>query len=331
MNGIRLAKLSDTSDVMDFIKVNWNETHILARDKKFFLYQHKDKHILNYVISVEDNKINGLLGFIKYSNIVSDIAIVIWKVKNNNKKPMLGIELLEFLRNHKKYNILFSSGIDKKTIGIYNYLNIYINQLSQYVIINNEIESFNIVKFGKKVCLNKVDFIDNDDFKLIELNEIPLDFCFHENNFIPYKDRSYFLKRFFDHPIYNYKIYGICIEGIIKSLIVTRVISLDGSQVLRIMDFIGDENHITFITKYLYELIITNNYEYVDFVCFGFDEKNLKKAGFKKIDLKSSDIITPNYFSPFLRKNVVINFMVDTKEIDRIRICKADGDQDRPV
>ena len=65
-------------------------------------------------------------------------------------------------------------------------------------------------------------------------------------------------------------------------------------------------------------------------VLFGFNEKILNKAGFRKINLESSEIIAPNYFSPFVRKNIKINFMADTKEIEKLRICKADGDQARP-
>ena len=65
-------------------------------------------------------------------------------------------------------------------------------------------------------------------------------------------------------------------------------------------------------------------------MCYGFNEETLSKAGFRKINLESEEIIAPNYFSPFIQENIKINFMADTKEINKLRICKADGDQDRP-
>ena len=118
MNEIRLANVNDINKIMRFINDNWKENHILSRDKDFFIYEHQGNNTINFVISLEDNKINGTLGFIKYSDNNSDLATVIWKALKSHTNPMLGIELLEFLRNHKEYNIVFSLGINKKTIGI---------------------------------------------------------------------------------------------------------------------------------------------------------------------------------------------------------------------
>ena len=100
MNHIRLANTNDTSQIMNFINDNWKEGHILARDEDFFIYEHQCNNAINFVISLEGGKINGVLGFIKYSENNSDLATVIWKVLKNDTNPMLGIELLEFLRNH---------------------------------------------------------------------------------------------------------------------------------------------------------------------------------------------------------------------------------------
>jgi hypothetical protein len=96
------------------------------------------------------------------------------------------------------------------------------------------------------------------------------------------------------------------------------------------MDYLGNDNDIIYISKYLYQIVIDNDYEYIDFMCYGFNDDNLKEACFTKINLESNDLIVPNYFSPFSQENIKINFMADTKEIDKIRIFKADGDQDRP-
>jgi len=331
MNKIRLANISDIDNIMKFINDNWKENHILARDRDFFIYEHQDNNTINYVISLDDNKINGVLGFIKYSDNNSDIATVIWKALKSETNPMLGIELLEFLRNHKEYNIVFSPGINKKTIGIYNYLEIYTNHLSQYIIVNSDIKNYNILKIQDKKNLIPINFIIDIDYTLVKINKDELEFNFNDYNyFIPHKDKSYFIKRYFNHPIYNYKIYAINKKKILNSLLVTREIVVGNSKILRIMDYLGDEKDMVYITKYLYQIILENNYEYIDFMCYGFDENTLKKACFTKIDLTSKELIAPNYFAPFLQENIQINFMIDTKEINKIRICKADGDQDRP-
>jgi len=328
---IKLATIEDTDEIMNFINDNWKENHILARNKDFFIYEHKDKNNINYVISLEDDEINGVLGFIKYSKNNSDIATVIWKALKSNNNPMLGIELLEFLRHDKKYNVVFSPGINKKTIGIYNYLDIYTNHLNQFLIVNDNIQDYKILRIKDKKYLISKNFIINTEYSLMKINKDNLEFNFDDYNyFIPHKDKEYFIKRYFNHPIYNYSIYGIYKNDILNSLIVMREVIVESSKILRIMDYLGDENDLVYVSKYLYQIVLDYDYEYIDFMCYGFSEKTFTKACFTKIDLNSKELIAPNYFAPFVQENITINFMADTKEIDKLRICKADGDQDRP-
>jgi len=339
MEGIRLANTNDISQIMMFINDHWKENHILARDKDFFIYQHQDNDIyqhqdndtINYVISLESGKINGILGFIKYSENNSDIATALWKALKSDARPMIGIELLQFLRNQEGYNIVFSPGINKKTIGIYNYLGIYTNHLNQFLIVNNNLEDYQILKTKHEKSSMPNNFILNSDYSLSETNESELEFNFDEYDcFIPHKDKAYFSKRYFDHPIYNYKVYAVNKQGRVSSLLVTREVVAENSKILRIMDYLGDERDIVYISSHLYQIVLDHDYEYVDFMCFGFSENILVKAGFTKINLNSNELIAPNYFAPFVQANIQIHFMADTKSISRLRICKADGDQDRP-
>ena len=331
MLDIRFAKTADTDNIRKFIHNHWKENHILSRDKDLFLYEYQDNDMINFVIAI-DNKSNiyGILGFIKSSDDNSDIWAAMWKVIKHKTHPMLGVELLDYLRNANKYNRLTCNGINSKTIGIYHYLDIYTNHLSQYIIINKNIQKFNILKIEDDESIKQVNFIENSQYNLVKLKESELDFDFDSQEFIPHKDKNYFIKRYFNHPIYIYDIYGIYKAKTLTSLVVTREVSLENSKILRIMDYLGDEKDIAYITSKIYQIVVNKGYEYVDFVCFGFDSTNLERAGFSKINLESTEIIAPNYFSPFVQENIKINFMADTKEINKLRICKADGDQDRP-
>jgi hypothetical protein len=114
-------------------------------------------------------------------------------------------------------------------------------------------------------------------------------------------------------------------------LFVTRSVCVNNAKALRIVDFIGQDRDIKFVMKEIYEILYNNNYEYVDFMCFGFDYRALLESGFHQVDLNSLDLIVPNYFSPFLKENIKLNFFVDTNILDKIRIFLADGDQDRPT
>ena len=92
----------------------------------------------------------------------------------------------------------------------------------------------------------------------------------------------------------------------------------------------GEEVGLKFVAKDLYEIMQNNDCEYIDFMCFGFDYQIILDAGFKEVDIESEELIIPNHFSPFVQKNIKLHFFVDTDKVSNIKICKADGDQDRP-
>ena len=332
MQNIKFSKVSDVDEIMQFINEHWKEKHILSQNKDLFLYEYSDNQRINFVISRDsNNKINAILGFIKSSNEIKDIWCSIWKVSKADLNPLLGIELLEYLRNSEDYGILTCNGIAIQTLNIYKFLNIYTNYLLHYVILNDDIKKYNIAKVENSFSLKQPNFLNNDNFSFKELHEAELIFEFEEyKNNIPYKDKSYFVKRYFNHPIYTYKIYGVFCKKNISTLLVTREETVRNSKVLRIVDYIGKDSDLKFVSKYLYSIIVQNNYEYADFMCFGFSHTELINAGFFMVSHKTNNLVIPNYFNPFVQENTKIYFFADTSIIERVRVVKADGDQDRP-
>jgi hypothetical protein len=332
---ISLAIVDDIKEIMSFINSEWKEGHILARDEGFFRYEHQKGNYINFVLAKdEDNNIIGVLGFIQCAlNQKSDVSTVIWKVTKNNRNPTLGIELLQFLQKKKNVRTVFSVGINKKTIGIYNYLGMYTDTLKHFAMINYNIKEFKVAKVieQQKPFNPNISFIKEQAIKRVKNKSELLKFKFEdfEKN-IPYKNAHYFAKRYFEHPIYKYDVFGVYDLGVLTSLFVTRIEACNGAKVLRIVDFLGDEKSITPFSIFLSELMKKEQYEYADFYCFGLDEGLLLNVGFQLIDPKNEDLIIPNYFSPYLQKNIPIIFFADTKEIGRLKLFKADGDQDRP-
>ena len=305
---IRLAKIEDADNIMKFIHNHWKENHILSRDKALFLYEYQDNDRINFIIAIDDkNNIYGILGFIKSSNNHSDVWAAMWKAIKHDDHPMLGIELLEYLRSANNYNRLTCVGINPETIPIYHYLDMYTNNLEQYIMVNNTIMDFEIVKVEDVGSIKNINFTEDSQYRFVKLKESELDFNFDAQEYIPYKDKSYFIKRYFNHPIYKYDTYGVYKEKLLTSVVVTREVTVGKRKILRIMDYLGNENDIAYVSKDIYQIIIDNGFEYVDFMVFGFDDKNLVKAGFTKINSESTEIIAPNYFSPFVQKNITRN------------------------
>jgi len=330
---IRFANVHDTSMIMDFIGKHWKKNHILSKDKKLFFFQYKDESSLNFVISLTDDKeINGILGFIPFSDNKSDVWLAIWKVKENSKSPILGLELFNFLRNSKENGSIVCSGVNKPILKIYKFLGMNTGQLKHYVLLNNSIKKF-------QVCVVKRDvrtpiFTRNieNNYNLRYSSEERIDKLYSQiiqSNPIQ-KSKSYFIKRFFYHPIYKYKVFEIQKSSNTLAIIVFRLITIKNSNLMRIVDYIGNEKYLVNIGGILNQMMINENLEYIDFLSYGFSKNIMEKAGFKLVSANDEDLIIPNYFNPFIQKNIEINFAADTGIAEKLRICIADGDQDRP-
>lgn len=333
MNSIKLSEPSDVEDIRKFINDEWKDGHILSRDLSFFKYEFENEiNEINFVISKnEDNQIDGILGFKQAnSDRFLDIWPIVWKVSEKSNNPMLGVELLDFLMQKCKRSMM-SAGLNKATLGIYKFLGISTGVLDQYYILNPNKKIFTIaeindnsnvkkyVKINKNIIFNEIqhsDELTNIDFDKIQ-------------NYLPKKDQTYLTKRYFNHPVYKYRAFLIQ-NNDSSAVAVVRKIEINNAKVIRIVDFIGEEALLLSVVGNLINLLETENYEYVDFLCAGFNKDSLLSSGFSILDVHSSNVIIPNYFEPFYRKNIEIYYYYYLLENKEYRICKADGDQDRP-
>ncbi len=327
---IRFAREEDVGNIMQFIHDEWKKDHILSSNESFFRYEHQNGANINFVISTDtSDQVNGILGFIPASSSTTiDICTVMWKVAKGVSNPILGVNLLEFLVNSNKFRTVMSVGINEKTIGIYNFLGFYTGRLNHYVLLNHTIKDFKIAVVEKK--FNLPEFVFDGLYKLREIDtNFEFDFSKFSHQTI-YKDSDYFIKRYFKHPIFKYHIFGVVKGEQITSLIVTRIQEAEGSRILRIVDFIGQEEELKYVSGSLYQYLIDNNLEYADFYSFGLKAESLISSNFQEVELNSNELIIPNYFSPFTRKNIKINFFTNSQDLNTLKIFKADGDQDRP-
>lgn len=335
---IYTAGSADIEAIMTFIGNEWKPGHILARDRDFFEYEHLSGRDVNFAVAADSkNEITGVLGFLPYAITPDgkrDVATVIWKVSDKCKIPALGLRLLDHVLKLKWVRTVFSVGINKKTIGIYNYLGMFTDTMDHYVILNsrNRNDEFRIAKISEKkpaatLIPSDSRYVFSQNASETEIAEFPF---WEFSDSVPYKDLAYFTKRYLRHPVYKYNICSIRKEDEIVGLIVMRVQQHEESAVLRMVDYFGDMKYLSLTGHFLQGLVDANGFEYLDFYCFGYPEQVLTKAGFTKLHVSDENLIIPNYFSPFVQKNIAINFFVDTQDPTLIRICKADGDQDRP-
>jgi len=332
-NVITQAKVEDADGIMKFIDKEWKKGHIFGANKNFFLYEYKNQNFLNFIISKNNNEINGMLGFLRSSSDKNaTVWTTMWKVSRSNGSPMLGIHLLNYLRD-QGYKSVMSNGINKNTEEIYKYLGFNVGLLKQYFIPNKSLERYKIAIFPKNNS-DEILSISKDDnllFKKIELRELQEKFSFNQYfSRLPYKDIDYFNKRFFEHPIYSYDVYGVFNSSELLSILVTRIAEHENSTCMRIVDFYGQEDTLNTFAWHLSQIMYLKGHEYIDIFSSGLGECVLLNAGFIKLDITQNDVVIPNYFEPFVQSNVSIKYFTDINNLSDLRIYKADGDQDRP-
>lgn len=327
------AMLSDADEIMEFIEREWKQNHILSKDKDFFLYEYANDNALNFVISKSEGKINGILGFLKSSlDGNSTIWTTMWMVSKSNGSPTLGLRMLSYLQS-QGYKSVMSSGINPATEEIYKYLGFHVGELGHYYIPNWALEAYSIAKFNKE----NIDVSRSHEtptnliFKLVTVQELKHSFKFTKfTNKTPRKDFEYFKKRFFEHPIYNYEVYGVIEGAEILSLLVVRLVRCGTSSCLRVVDFYGQEETFGTHASNLCKKMFAEGHEYIDILTFGLSDHLLRNSGFNRLDHLQSEIVVPNLFEPFVQKNVKVFFFSNIENLADQRIYKADGDQDRP-
>lgn len=334
---IRLANVSDIDEIMQFIDKYWSKGHIMSQDKELFKYEYCDGNNVNFILAIDKNAdlIEGIFGFIKSSQTndpeKKHIWGSMWKVNEKNDNiPFLGIELAKrvYILSDCRYHI--GNGANPNTtIPLRRlFFGDKVGKMKQHYLLNSETYNYKIAQIKKKVEPTSNFF--GYETKLHEyhsITDLENEFDVECINAIPFKDNWYINKRYFSHPYYKYRIYGLAdITGEIGALMVGRIVQHNNASVFRIVDYIGNQSLFAGLGKHFAKMIKQEKFEYIDFFNYGFDEESIIKAGFKLRDEDDLNII-PNYFEPFLQDN--IDIWVHYK-MNGTTFFKADGDQDRP-
>ncbi len=325
---IRQAELNDVDKLMIFIDTFWKKDHILAINKEFFLYEFLRDNKLNIILAEDKEEIKGFFGYFYYnSDEIPHMSGSIWKIHPEVKDQLLGIKIREYFKKIVKHDFFATPGPGIHMKPVYKILRMNWFRMNQFYVANDLKKEYKLVLNPR---LKKINEVYNDDVKIIKAkDETELrDFIFDDQT-VPKKDLKYLKRRYFNHLIYKYNIYYLKNEDKIKNIIICRDCHALDEKALRIVDFFGDLTSIKEIVTFFYNYIKENNYEYFDFICKGYDEGILKNAGFSELDLDNESTIVPNYFEPFIRKNISIYCVCDQSE-KNYRQHKADGDMDRP-
>ena len=329
MELVKYCTKDDVENLMSFLGRNWKKNHILSNNKRFFNWQFYNKHTqkYNFLISIKNTKIVGCLGFIPNSHFSKTLKKndTIWLVNWLIIKNLCSSLLLLSKTIKKKHHYIGTTGNTINTELILNNIGFETGYLNHWYFTNPAIKKFNLIKIkSSKKINNKKKITHNYIKKITRLNDIKKISINNDNN----KNYFFFKKRYLEHPIYKYQFFGIYNKGTIKSFFVARICSHKNNDAIRIVDFCGNIKHFYKLNVQLSKLLEQHSAEYIDFYEYGSSIDN-KKFPFK-LNGYNKEIIIPDYFEPFVKKNIKIRYAFNNNTKNKIIIYKGDCDQDRP-
>jgi hypothetical protein len=326
-------------ELCEYIDSDWVKNHIFVKSRLLLDWQHLNNNSdYNFIIARElsSGEVCGVLGFIFTSHFSielkseRDVWLAIWKVREGSKYSGLGLKLLAYLKRDYKVKTICSIGLSKTVVPMYKFLKFEVGQLKQFVLINESFSNYNVLEIGS---YSPSSAKNSGAYSLKKFNEndllsIPKSGSDEIFNSYPKKNIEYIINRYVKHPIYSYEIYSIEYHGVIKGLIVTRIIKINDSNVMRIIDFQGEFKSLSYLNSYFENIVVKNKCEYIDFVQKGIPDKYLIEGGFVAVE-DVEGLIVPEYFEPLVKKNLTLDYARLGHDGDFF-LCKGDADQDRP-
>lgn len=327
---IRQAVYEDIPRIMRFIDEHWKKGHIMGNDRTMFEFQHVRDHEVFYIIAEDDTDgtIYGSMGYIpmEEEDGACMSTVMICSLRNPENR-MLGDEMSKFFRENMHCRNVISVGVEERYAKLIAAMGVdVVDKLRHYYRLGEK-RNFKIAEIHHY----DVPTIRKDGIVLVPLNtaeEFESQFALSElDKDDPRRSLSYIEHRYYQHPYFDYKIWGLCGKDGIRSAVVTREEHVDRAKVLRIVDYFGRDRDLAYAGKSLKQILDKENYEYIDFYCYGIEDAILRDAGFQLRDEADPNII-PNYFDPFVRENKEIYFY--TWDQSHLHVYRGFGDQDRP-
>lgn len=332
---IEQLQVDDLPKFMTFLNEHWQRGHVFTRDRRLFDWQHLDTSAgcYNFLIAfAASGEIDAILGYIPLWQFSKerdcrDFWLAIWKRRENCQDSTLGFLLLREFERRLQPRLLLSLGISDAAKRMYRILRFDMGTLSHYYVRNPDAPS--CLMIGDPPSREPaVDVPQADFLAKIELGEVERILGDLERPGMPHKTPRYYLDRFGSHPTYKYDFLALRKGQVTSCVFVTRRATALGASCLRIVDVIGNVGALGGYQAWV-NFLKADGLEYADCYNYGVSLEAFRIGGFA---LKSGDIVVPDYFAPFERRNVELAFACKSPKdrVPPVIIFKGDSDQDRP-
>lgn len=220
---IRQAVYEDIPRIMKFIDEHWKKGHIMGNDRTMFEFQHVRDCEVFYIIAEDDTdgKIYGSMGYIPMMEQEWPcMSTVMIRSLKNPENRMLGEEMARFFeKNMQCYNV-FSVGVEKRYARIIKENGGACERLKHFYRLAEERE-FHIAQINDYKRLPVSSGISMVLLESAEefIKEVDLDEIYND---YPRRSPAYIIHRYYEHPYFSYRLYGLKDENGIKCVIVGR-------------------------------------------------------------------------------------------------------------
>lgn len=306
---MNFLKVKDIKVLKKFIHDNWNKNHIFTKSDKLIKWQHNSyKNRLDFYVVKKNNQILSLLGIINQSRDVkySEVSLAIWL----SKQRSMGSKLFLMLEKKLNFKIVKGTTVNKKIIPMYKLLGFSVKKFNIYYLKPN-------IRTRQKISKNLITTTVNTVQDLIE---IKFDNLKKNKNL----NLKYLKWRFLNHPVYKYHFIS---DELSSLIIIYRIVKIKNLKIMRIVDYIGTfkqrKKFVNRLNFYLYK----NNFEYLEFFHYGFEDRFILNSGFKLLNKKQKIAV---YTEPFRDLTNDDFYCCYKTKNNKIKIVRADGDFDRP-
>ena len=322
----RLARPDEGPAVAAFLDAHWGEKHPLVHLPDFFDFYYRPfgpDGPLQFAFAEQDGAPVAIVGYIRANALETpDIWVSIWcAVKGHNGS---GLELMAALPGLTNARVMACNNIRPRTMAFYTFLGYTAERLPHYYRLADK-ASYAVARVAR------MDILPEGGSAVLRLlpDEDALRKCGYTPDPArrPYKGLWYRARRYFHYPRQRYDVWAVEECGTVQALLATRCIPVNGTCVLRIVDYTGVPEAFSRLGAAVSRLMADCGAEYADCYCWGIPAQTMAEAGFCARTEDDLNII-PNYLTPPLCENTEYYFF--TSQPENFTLFKADGDQDRP-
>lgn len=322
----RLARPDEASAVIAFLDAHWGERHPLVHLTDFFTFYYRPfgaQGPLQFAFAEQDGAPVAIAGYIRANEQQApDIWVSIWcAAKGHNGS---GLELMAALPGLTGARVMACNNIRPKTMTFYTFLGYTAERIPHFYRLADK-AAYAVAHVAHREILP----VSGDAVLRRLADEAALRGCGYTPDpaHRPYKDMWYLTRRYFRYPRQSYDVWAVEQAGAVSALLVTRCVPVNGTCVLRVVDYTGAPQAFAGLGTAIAQLMEACGAEYADCYCWGIPAQTMAAAGFCERTPDDANII-PNYLTPPLYENTEYYFF--TSDPQGFTLFKADGDQDRP-